>query len=221
MTSSFPTAEPAPALPLELKKGIELQNRYVISGYIGTGGFGTVWRATDKEQNRDVAIKRLLRKNWRSTSAEEKNAALEEGRHAARLKGHKNIVEIYDVFEQSGEVFLVMEYVDGPSLDAVFKEHALKGTWLSTQDALDYLRQMLEGLVFAHSSGLIHRDVKPSNILISKLGVVKLADFGIAKAMPFTKPPTAGPAEAGLCGHRVSVVYVFRAVAGGAIGPEE
>ena len=95
-------------------------------------------------------------------------------------------------------MFLVMEYVDGPSLDAVFKEHALKGTWISIQDALDYLRQILEGLVFAHSSRLIHRDVKPSNILISKLGVVKLADFGIAKPMPFTKPPTVGASEVGL-----------------------
>ncbi len=145
-----------------------------------------------------MAIKRLFRHRWQNVSSDEKNAVLEEGRHAARLKGHRNIVEIYDVMEEAGEIFLVMEYVDGPSLDAVFKQHALKGTWVSTQDALDYLRQILEGLVFAHSSGLIHRDVKPPNILISKLGVVKLADFGIAKPMPFTKPPTVGASEIGL-----------------------
>jgi len=110
MTSSTPAGEPITALvlPLELKKGTELQGRYVVSEFIGTGGFGTVWRATDKDQNRDVAIKRLLKKYWRGSSADDRNSALEEGRHAARLKGHKNIVEIYDVFEESGDVFLVM-----------------------------------------------------------------------------------------------------------------
>jgi serine/threonine protein kinase len=197
MTSSSPPAV-AMSLPVELRKGTELQKRYVVSEYVGKGGFGTVWRATDKEQNRDVAIKRLFRDRWNTSSLDEKKAIIEEGRHAARLRGHKNIVEIYDVFEENGEAFLVMEYVDGPSLDAVFKEHALKGTWISNEDALDYIRQILEGLVFAHSSGLIHRDIKPSNILISKLGVVKLADFGIAKPMPFTRPATVGAAEMGL-----------------------
>jgi serine/threonine-protein kinase len=180
-----------------MKKGIELQRRYVVSEHIGTGGYATVWRATDKELNRDVAIKRLLRESWRSPSAEEMEAVVQEGRNAARLKGHKNIVEVYDVFEEAGEAFLVMEYVDGASLDALFKQHALKNTWIRSDEALDYLRQILEGLVFAHSSGLIHRDVKPSNILISKLGVVKLADFGIAKPMTFSKPATAGMGDPG------------------------
>ena len=200
MTSSSPTTVSmiqAVASPIEMKKGTELQGRYVVSELIGTGGYATVWRATDKELNRDVAIKRLLRDNWRTASPDQIEAVLQEGRNAARLKGHKNIVEVYDVFEEASEAFLVMEYVDGPSLDKVFKEHALKGTWIASDEALDYLRQILEGLVFAHSSGLIHRDIKPSNILISKLGVVKIADFGIAKPMPFSKPDTAGVAEPG------------------------
>jgi serine/threonine protein kinase len=199
MTSSSAPFAPqvAPVVPLEMRKGTELQGRYVVSELIGTGGYATVWRATDKERNRDVAIKRLLRDRWRNASTDEIEAVLEEGRNAARLKGHKNIVEVYDVFEEGGEAFLVMEYVDGPSLDTVFKEHALKGTWIRNDEALEYLRQILEGLVFAHSSGLIHRDIKPSNILISKLGVVKLADFGIAKPMPFSKPATAGLLEPG------------------------
>jgi len=199
MTSSPSTVSvvQAAVAPLEMKKGTELQGRYVVSELIGTGGYATVWRATDKELNRDVAIKRLLRDNWRTASQGEIEAVLQEGRNAARLKGHKNIVEVYDVFEEASEGFLVMEYVDGPSLDKVFKEHALRGTWIASDEALDYLRQILEGLVFAHSSGLIHRDIKPSNILISKLGVVKLADFGIAKPMPFSKPATAGVSEPG------------------------
>ncbi len=196
-TSGSPAVPATPLIPLEMKKGTELRGRYVISELIGTGGYATVWRATDKELNRDVAIKRLLRDRWSTASADEIKAVLEEGRNAARLKGHRNIVEVYDVLEDQGEAFLIMEYVDGPSLDTLFKEHALKGTWIPTDEALDYLRQILEGLVFAHSSGLIHRDVKPSNILISKLGVVKLADFGIAKPMPFSKPATVGGAEPG------------------------
>jgi serine/threonine protein kinase len=200
MTTSSAATSAAPSLasaPLEMKKGTELQGRYVVSELVGMGGYATVWRATDKELNRDVAIKRLLRNKWRSTSDDELKAVLEEGRNAARLKGHKNIVEVYDVFVESNEPFLVMEYVDGPSLDRVFKEHALKGTWIPSDEALDYLREILEALVFAHSSGLIHRDIKPSNILISKLGVIKLADFGIAKPMSFSGPPTVAGAEPG------------------------
>jgi eukaryotic-like serine/threonine-protein kinase len=198
MTSSGTSAmAPAPATPIEMKKGTELKGRYVVSEHVGTGGYASVWRATDKELNRDVAIKRLLRDHWRGASPEDVQKVLEEGRNAARLKGHRNIVEVYEVIEDSGEAFLVMEYVDGPSLDRIFKEHALKGDWIPVSDALDYLNQILEGLVFAHSSGLIHRDVKPSNILVSKLGVAKLADFGIARPMPFTRGAAAPAAEQG------------------------
>lgn len=201
MTTSSSSTEFAttPTIPLELKKGVELQNRYVISDVIGAGGYATVWRATDKQENRDVAIKRLSRENWRHPKPEDIKAFLDEGRNTARLKGHRNIVEVYEVFEENSEAFIVMEYVDGSSLETLFKEHALKGTWIGTDEAMDYLRQIMEGLVYAHSSGLIHRDVKPSNILVSKLGVVKLVDFGIAKSMPFSKPGTVG-ADASFAG---------------------
>lgn len=196
-TSGTATLAPPQPTPIEMKKGTELKGRYVVSEHIGTGGYASVWRATDKELNRDVAVKRLLRDHWRGASADEVQKVLEEGRNAARLKGHRNIVEVYEVLEDSGEAFLVMEYVDGPSLDRIFKEHALKGTWVPVNEALDYLNQILEGLVFAHSSGLIHRDIKPSNILVSKLGVAKLADFGIAKPMPFVRTTAVPPAEQG------------------------
>jgi len=194
-TSATPSAASSGAIPIEMKKGTELKGRYVVSEHIGTGGYASVWRATDKELNRDVAIKRLLRDHWRGASPEEVHKVLEEGRNAAKLKGHRNIVEVYEVLEDSGEAFLVMEYVDGPSLDGIFKEHALKGDWVPVNEALDYLNQILEGLVFAHSSGLIHRDIKPSNILVSKLGVAKLADFGIAKPMPFARAAAARPEQ--------------------------
>lgn len=169
-------------MPLEVKKGSELRGRYVISDLLGTGGFAVVWRATDKEAGRDVAIKRLLK-----TKGNELTRLLEEARNTLRLSGQKNIVEIYEVFEEDGEGFLVMEYVDGSSLDDIFRQHILARTWLDQDEALDFFRQILEGLLFAHSSGLYHRDVKPSNILVSKLGVVKLVDFGLAR--PMVPPP--------------------------------
>jgi serine/threonine protein kinase len=165
-------------MPLEVKKGTELRQRYVISDLLGSGGFAVVWRATDKQEGRDVAIKRMLK-----LGGDELARLLEEARKTSRLKGHTNIVEVYETFETDGEGFLVMEYVDGSSLDQILKEHVKARTWLDAEDALDYFRQALQGLLFAHSSGIFHRDVKPSNILVSRLGVVKLVDFGLARTM--------------------------------------
>jgi len=165
-------------MPLEVKKGTELKENYVISDLLGMGAFGTVWRATDKKAGRDVAVKRLLKQ-----PGNDLERLLEEGRKAAKLKGHRNIVEVHEVFELDGEGFLVMEYVDGSTLDQVFRDHIRAGTWLDRDEALDYFKQILQGLLFAHSGGLYHRDIKPSNILVSKLGVVKLVDFGLAKQM--------------------------------------
>ena len=188
---------PAPGLsstiPLELKTGIELRQRYVISGHLGSGGYASVWRATDKQQGRDVAIKRFHRNKWSSPNAEDVSRVLEEAQNTLRLRGHRNIVEVYETFEESGEAFIVMEFVDGSTLETIFREHVLRGTWIAVDEGIDLFKQLLEGLVFAHSSGLIHRDIKPSNILISKLGVLKVADFGIAKQMTFAPAPLADP----------------------------
>ncbi|MFB3923964.1 MAG: protein kinase [Terriglobia bacterium] len=184
------SAAPIPQLqpvvtPLDIKKGTEINKRYVFSDVLGSGGYATVWRATDKQENRNVAIKRLLHKAWPTPSREDIDRFLQEGRSTARLKGHKNIVEVYDAFEEHGEAFIVMEYIEGSSLQTIFREHIASNTWIAIDEGLEYFTQILNGLVFAHSSGIYHRDVKPSNILVSKLGVVKLVDFGLAKRMPF------------------------------------
>ncbi len=92
-------------MPLEVKKGTELLGRYVISDPLGYGAFAVVWRATDKQAGRDVAIKRLLK-----LDGNELRRLLDEAKKTSRLKGHKNIVEVYEVFEDEGEGFLVMEY---------------------------------------------------------------------------------------------------------------
>lgn len=185
---------------MEIKKGIELRSRYVFSDFLGAGGFATVWRATDKKENRDVAIKRLLRKKFSAPTGDELGRFLEEARNTATLKGHKNIVEVFEAFEEQGEGFIIMEYVDGKSLDALLRECVLKKAWLAVDEALDYFKQLLEGLVFAHSCGVYHRDIKPSNIIVSKLGVVKLVDFGLAKPMPFSAQLAAPNAEPGFAG---------------------
>jgi serine/threonine protein kinase len=166
------------SMPSEVKKGTELKENYVISDLLGMGAFGTVWRATDKKAGRDVAVKRLLKQ-----VGNDLERLLDEGRKASKLKGHRNIVEVHEVFELDDEGFMVMEYVDGNTLDQMFRDHIRAGTWIERDEALDYFKQILQGLLFAHSGGLYHRDIKPSNILVSKLGVVKLVDFGLARAM--------------------------------------
>jgi serine/threonine protein kinase len=108
-------------------------------------------------------------------------------------------VEVYETFEEGGEAFIVMEFVDGNTLESIFRDHVLRGTWLLVDEGIDFFKQLLEGLVFAHSSGLIHRDIKPSNILVSKLGVLKIADFGIAKQMTFSGSQNP-PAKTNLAG---------------------
>jgi serine/threonine protein kinase len=178
MSSSWPIDTPPKGPPIEMKKGVELNQRYVIAELCGTGGFATVWRATDKVENRDVAIKRLAHKYTTNVPS-----LLAEAESVKKLTGHKNIVQLYETFVESNEGFLVMEYVSGGTLDDLLKKHVKNSTWLDIDEALDYVRQIIEGLIYAHSSGLYHRDIKPSNILISNVGTVKLADFGLAKAM--------------------------------------
>ncbi len=165
-------------MPQEVKVGSELQGRYVISRHIGDGGFGIVWQATDKKLGRDVAIKRM-----KSLGGGELETLLAEAQKIKTLRGHKNIVEMYETFEEEGEGFLVMEYVDGKSLQDIFQGHVRARTWLDPEESLDYLKQLLDGLQFAHSHAIFHRDIKPSNILVSKVGVVKIVDFGLAKTM--------------------------------------
>lgn len=179
-------------MPFEIRKGTELRKRYVISDPLGSGGFAVVYRATDKIEGRDVAIKRMLKKG----NMAEPGRLQEEANKVSRLKGQKNIVEIYECFQEDDEDFLVMEYVDGGSLQDIIRKHIRARTWFDADEALDYFRQIVEGLVFAHSSGLYHRDVKPSNILVSNLGVVKLVDFGIAR--PMLSKTDSDPMGAGL-----------------------
>lgn len=166
---------------LNLVTGKEINGRYVIQGCVGTGGYGSVWRAADKQLNRDVALKRLL-KSGSGTPEDELNALLTEARKHSQLV-HTNIVQVYDVIESEGEHLIVMEYIDGPSLQATFREQARKGDLMPLDTGVSILADVLAGVEFAHEKQIIHRDLSPSNILLTATGVPKIGDFGIARVV--------------------------------------
>lgn len=186
---------------LELRKGTELEHRYVVHDVVGTGRFGAVWKASDKQLNRDVAIKRLF-KTGVSSPSEDTARVLTEARKNAQLI-HTNIVQVYDIIEVDGEHLIVMEYVDGLSLYASFRETARTGGALPLDHAIAILKDILAGVAFAHSKNICHRDLSPLNILITSSGIPKIADFGIARVVGEAHAASLG-AEVGPQGGQVT-----------------
>jgi len=160
---------------------------YEIVGKLGQGAMATVWKARQLSLDRVVAIKILPKRH--SENPEFVERFYKEGKAAARLN-HANIVQAIDVGEAGGYHYFVMEYVEGHT---VYDELA-KGKVFSEQEALDIIIQVARALSHAHERGLIHRDVKPKNIMITKDGVAKLADMGLAREMADKE---AAMAEAG------------------------
>ncbi len=161
-------------------------NRYRLDNKLGEGGMATVYCGTDTLLRRRVAIK-VLRHDYASDQ-EFVRRFYQEAESAAKLS-HPNIVNTYDVGREGDTYYIVMELVDGPSLAEII---AADGR-LPEPVALDYAAQVCNGLAYAHRQGLLHRDIKPANILITKDDVVKLSDFGIARAvsqqtMTMTRP---------------------------------
>ncbi|MCW2677615.1 MAG: pknA [Modestobacter sp.] len=159
--------------------GSVLAGRYEIIGPIASGGMGEVWRARDRTLGRTVAAK-VLRSEYTSDPSfliRFRN----EARHTAALS-HPNIASVYDYGEstQDGQrvAYLVMEYVEGKPLVTVLAEQGR----LSPERTLDVVGQAAEGLSAAHDAGMVHRDIKPGNLIVRPDGVVKLTDFGIARA---------------------------------------
>jgi serine/threonine-protein kinase len=151
-------------------------NRYRLDRKLGEGGMATVYCGTDTLLRRRVAIK-VLREQYASDQ-EFVRRFYQEAESAARLS-HPNIVNTYDVGREGDTYYIVMELVDGPSLAEMIASDGK----LPEPVAIDYAAQICNGLAYAHRQGLLHRDIKPANILITKDDVVKLSDFGIARAM--------------------------------------
>src|SRR6516162_3570179 len=156
---------------------------YEIQSPLGAGGMGEVYRARDTRLDRTVAIKILP--PHLSDNAEAKQRFEREARAISSLN-HPNIFTLHDVGHQDGTDFLVMEYLEGETL----AERLLKGP-LALDQVLKYGIEICEGLEKAHRSGVMHRDLKPGNIMLTKTGA-KLMDFGLAKAAPSSAPPSAG-----------------------------
>ena len=153
----------------------KVADRYQLTAKVGSGGMGVVWRAYDEHLHRVVAVKELLSHN--DVSGEATKRAMREGRIAARLS-HPNAIAIYDVVEDAGSPWLIMEYLPSKSLSAVLTE---RGT-LPPEEVTRIGGQLASALAAAHRAGVVHRDVKPGNVLVSEFGTVKITDFGISRA---------------------------------------
>ena len=166
----------------------EVAGRYKLENRLGAGGMSTVFRAQDTVLERAVAVKLLAEHLAQDDDfvARFRREALA----AARLQ-HPNIVQVFDSGQdqESGRHYIVMEYVDGPSCADLLRQHRM----FDTDDTLRIIRDACQGLDYAHRAGVIHRDVKPGNLLVSnETGTTKLADFGIAKAAEQTRITQVG-----------------------------
>ncbi|CRZ34659.1 serine/threonine-protein kinase [Herbinix hemicellulosilytica] len=158
-----------------LKPGMYISDRYEIIDIVGSGGMADVYKAKDQRLNRFVAIKVLKPEYASDTSFV--NKFIGEAQSAAGLS-HPNIVNVYDVGNENGLHYIVMEFIEGITLKRFIER---KGK-LDIKEAVGIAIQIAQGMEAAHDNNIIHRDIKPQNIIISKDGKVKVTDFGIAKA---------------------------------------
>lgn len=152
----------------------EYIGRYKVTGSLGRGGFGTVYRARDEELQRDVAVKVWRRDRF--AGDEQVEQLLQEARLVARVEKHPGIVGVHDVGRQEdGSAFVVFEYIAGQSLEQELKSHKL-----AADRVWEIIMQVTWAIQHAHATGLVHRDLKPANVLLDSDGNAHVADFGLA-----------------------------------------
>jgi serine/threonine protein kinase len=158
----------------------QIAGRYELTGRIGGGAMGVVWRATDRYLHRVVAIKEVLLQDGldESKAEEAKSRAMREGRIAARLQ-HPNAITVFAVVEDGGRPWLVMEYLPSKSLATMLRESGR----LPVAEVIEIGCQLASALSAAHEAGIVHRDIKPGNVLIGDDGTVKISDFGVSRAV--------------------------------------
>ena len=161
---------------MNICKDTVIGGRYRVIEKIGVGGMSVVYRCKDEKLGRDVTVK-ILKEEYASDE-KFKQRFKSEAYSVARLS-HPNIVNVYDSGEDNGICYIVMEYVDGTSLKEVIEENAP----LSSVAVLSIASQISSALMNAHKNHIIHRDIKPQNILVARDGNVKVTDFGIAKGV--------------------------------------
>lgn len=180
--------------PLALSEGTVLAGQYIIEKVLGQGGFGITYEAKDHKTGQKVAVKEFFpdamatRTNQTTVQAFSgergdsfeygKTCFLQEAETLARFIGNENIVRIHSYFEENGTAYFVMDFVEGTSFDEYLKEHGGK---VSFEEAAKILIPVMDALSAVHAKGIVHRDVTPDNIYITKEGVVKLLDFGAAR----------------------------------------
>ena len=176
--------------PPTFKAGDKLGSFQILS-LLGRGGMGEVWRARDPRLKRDVAIKVLPSAMARDP---DRIARFEREARAASALNHPNIVSIYDVGRDKDTYWIASELIEGDTL-----RHAIESGPLRSAKAIEIAAQVANGLAAAHAAGLVHRDLKPDNIMVTPKGQVKILDFGLAKqSRPLPDSSTAGMTDEGM-----------------------
>ena len=180
--------------PMALMPGTILAGKYIVGRVLGQGGFGITYVAQDYQTKQLVAMKEFFPDTMASRTAGNKIQAhtgatgenfvygkdcfLEEAKTLAEFIGNENIVRVISYFEENGTAYFAMEYIEGESFQDYIKSHGGKVSW---EEATKFLLPVMDALAAVHSKGIVHRDVTPDNIYITKEGVVKLLDFGAAR----------------------------------------